>query len=159
MKLYFLRHGLAGDPDQWQGDDALRPLTEEGKERMAREAAALSRLSLEIDKIVTSPLVRAYQTAEIFAQGCNMMDRLVKDERIAPGFDSKQLDKVLADYAGANALMFVGHEPDFSELIGELIGGGRVVCKKGGLALVDLPHPDKLKGKLVWLIPPSVLAP
>ena len=157
MKLYFLRHGLAGDRETWTGDDFDRPLTDDGKERMAREAATLAQLSLDLDVILTSPLVRAYQTAEIIAQQLNLTDKLVKDERLAPGFGSNQLAKIVKAYPEAKALMLVGHEPDFSQVIGKLIGGGRITCKKGSLACVELSN-KSLQGELVWLIPPSVMA-
>jgi len=64
--------------------------------------------------------------------------------------------EILQAYPEAKALMLVGHEPDFSQLIGELIGGGRVTCKKGSLACVELNN-TSLQGELVWLVPPSVL--
>jgi phosphohistidine phosphatase len=158
MKLYFLRHGSAGQRGEWTGNDFDRPLTEEGKERMARQAATLAKLGLNLDLIITSPLIRAYQTAEIVAQRLNMAEELVQDEGLAPGFGPDQLAKILQAHPDANALMLVGHEPDFSETISHLIGGGRVIVKKGGLACVDMPDPASLQGDLVWLIPPSVLA-
>ena len=157
MKLYFLRHGLAGDRETWTGDDFDRPLTDHGKECMAREAATLAKMSLDLDVILTSPLVRAYQTAEIVAQPLNLTDKLVKDEQLGPGFGSNQLAKILKAYPEAQALMLVGHEPDFSQVIGDLIGGGRLTCKKGSLACVELIN-TSLHGDLAWLIPPSVLA-
>jgi phosphohistidine phosphatase len=156
MKLYFLRHGLAGDRETWMGDDFDRPLTDEGKERMAREAATIAKLNLNLDVILTSPLVRAYQTAEIVAQHLNLTDRLVKDDRLSPGFGSSQLAGILKAYPEAKALMLVGHEPDFSQIIGELIGGGRITCKKGSLACVELTK--SRQGELAWMIPPFVLA-
>ncbi len=157
MKLYFLRHGLAAEREEWSGDDAARPLTDEGKARMARAAAVFAKLELGLDAIITSPLVRAVQTAEIVARELKMQNQLVTDERLAPGFDADALAKILPAYPKAAALMFVGHEPDFSETISYLIGGGRVVCKKGGLALVEL-NATNLKGELVWLVPPKALA-
>ncbi len=159
MKLYFLRHGQAGQRSQWQGDDAARPLTGEGKDRMAREAEALAKIGLALDVIVTSPLLRAVQTAEIVAQRLNMADKLVQDDRLGPGFGPGQLAKILKDHPDASGVMLVGHEPDFSSTVSHLIGGGDVVCKKGGIACVKLSGGDKLKGDLVWLVPPSVLAP
>jgi len=156
MILYFLRHGLAGDRGEWTGDDFERPLTEEGKKRMAREAATLVKMSLDLDMILTSPLVRAYQTAEIVAQHMNRTDKLVQDERLSPGFGSNRLAKILKTFPEAQALMLVGHEPDFSQVIGDLIGGGRLTCKKGSLACVELTG-RSLRGDLVWLIPASVL--
>ena len=156
MRLYFLRHGLAADRETWTGDDFDRPLTDQGKERMAREAATLVKMSLDLDVILTSPLVRAYQTAEIVAQHMNQTDQLVQDEQLSPGFGSNQLAKILKTYPEAQALMLVGHEPDFSQVIGDLIGGGRLTCKKGSLACVELTD-RSLQGNLVWLIPASVL--
>jgi phosphohistidine phosphatase len=156
MKIYFLRHGLAGARSEWKHDDAARPLTEEGIDKMKRIAATLAALDLGLGVILTSPLVRARQTAEIVAQKLNL--KLIEDARLAPGFNVEQLRAILLDHPGVDALMVVGHEPDFSETISALIGGGRIVCKKGGLALVELPNAHSRKGELVWLIPPKVLA-
>jgi phosphohistidine phosphatase len=158
MKLYFLRHGLAGDRARWEGDDFDRPLTEEGKDRVAREAVTIAHLELGLEVVMTSPLVRAFQTAEIVARKLNLLDKLVKDERLGPGFAAPHLPKILAAHAKANAVMLVGHEPSFSEAISYLIGGGRVVCKKGSLACVDLEDASRLRGKLLWLLQPKVLA-
>ncbi len=157
MKVYFLRHGLAGDPNEWEGDDFDRPLTDEGRERMTREAKAMAKLDLEPDVIVTSPLVRAKQTAEIVADRLRLRERLVEDERLAPGFNTERLVRILQDHTDADALMVVGHEPDFSFTLGQLIGGGKIDLKKGGLACVDLPDAASLDAVLLWLVPPKVL--
>lgn len=156
MKLYFLRHGLAGEPSEWRGNDFDRPLTDEGKERMTRQAATIATLDLELDAVLTSPLMRAYQTAEIVARQLKLLGKLVKDERLGPGFNTQQLAKILAAHPKANALMLVGHEPGLSETIGDLIGGGRVVCKKGSLIRVDV-NAETLRGELVWSLPPGFL--
>ena len=158
MKLFFLRHGLAGDRSEWKGNDASRPLTDEGVKKMKRAAATLDELDLKLDVIITSPLVRARQTAEIAAQKLNLNSKLVKDQRLAPGFNVDHLRAVLLNHPGVNAVMLIGHEPDFSETISALVGGGRIVCKKGGLALVELPDANSRHGELVWLMPPKVLA-
>jgi phosphohistidine phosphatase len=158
MKLFFLRHGLAGDRSEWQGNDAARPLTDEGVEKMQRTAATLAQLDFGLDAIITSPLVRARQTAEIVAQKLDLDSKLAEDARLALGFNVEQLRAVLHDHVDANALMFVGHEPDFSETISALVGGGRIVCKKGGLALVKLSSAHARHGELIWLLPPRVLA-
>lgn len=158
MKVYFLRHGLAGDPAQWEGDDFERPLTEEGRERMAREAKALAKLDLDLDAIITSPLVRANQTAEIVADKSKLHNRLKKDERLSPGFDAEQLRLILQEYQDAGAIMLVGHEPDFSATVGHIAGGAKMDLKKGGLACVDLPDVASLDGVLLWLVPPKLLA-
>ncbi len=157
MILYFLRHGLADDRAGWIADDTQRPLTKDGKDKMAQEAELFTRLSLGLDLIITSPLVRAFQTAQIVAQRLNIVDKLIQDERLAPGFDRQELSEILTAHPGVDTLMLVGHEPDFSETISDLIGGGRVVCKKGGLARVDVASQSPLAGELVWLMPPKLL--
>jgi phosphohistidine phosphatase len=157
MKLFFLRHGLA-DRSAWSGSDYERPLTPYGKERMRAEAETIARLDLGLDAILTSPLTRASQTAEIAADRLSLLDRLVEDERLSPGFDRADLLAMLEDHDEADSLMFVGHEPDFSWTIESIIGGGSVVCKKGSLARVDLTDAGELSGELVWLIPPKALA-
>jgi phosphohistidine phosphatase len=157
LALYFLRHGQAGNRDEWQGDDSARPLTTDGKRRMQREAAAIRALGVSPDVILSSPLVRAQQTAEIVATGLDLRDRLVMDPRLGPGFDPRQLKALLAAHRDASTLLLVGHEPDFSETISRLIGGGRLDVKKGGLALVELEDRASLAGRLLWLLPPRML--
>jgi phosphohistidine phosphatase len=158
MKLYFLRHGLAGDRGEWQGDDAKRPLTTEGKDKMKRAAVMIRKLGIKPDLIITSPLVRALQTAEVVAKELDLKDALLTDARLSPGFDVLKLIDVIRAHPKANAIIFVGHEPDFSATVGKLIGGGTIEFKKGALALVELPDPAKLKGTLAWLLPPRILA-
>ena len=116
-------------------------------------------LSLGIALILSSPLLRALKTAEIVAESLGLQDSLLTDKRLSPGFDLPALREILADHAEVGALLLVGHEPDFSETIAACIGGGRVECKKGGLARVDITDPLKPRGSLLWLLPPRVLAP
>lgn len=169
LRLYFLRHGRA-DREQFDGaDDNQRPLVDEGRRRTAVTARALARLEPDLDAIITSPLVRAEQTAAIVADHLGLSDRLRVDARLAPGFDLPELLEILADLlaaaraeaaagspAGARNLLLVGHEPDLSLVIGELTGGD-VVMKKGALARVDLAADDLSRGVLVWLLQPRVL--
>ncbi len=155
MKLYFLRHGIAIPREEWPYEDAIRPLTEKGISKVKRIASTLDDLELDIPLILTSPLERARKTAEIVAN--KMHIELKEDERLAPGFNIERLRAILFDHPDLEALMLVGHEPDFSNTISALIGGGRLICKKGGLALVNLLNPDLLKGELVWLLPPKIL--
>jgi phosphohistidine phosphatase len=155
--LYFLRHGLAADADAWGGDDFDRPLTGEGRELMALEAEAIKHLDVGLERIVTSPLVRARQTAEIVAGALQMRDALVEDERLGTNFALEGLAKVLESRPRVSALMLVGHEPSLSATIGRVIGGAAIDFKKGSLARVYLPDTALLKGELMWLIPPRVL--
>ena len=161
MQLLFLRHGVAEPRETWTGDDGQRPLSVQGRKAMERTAAAFVELGIAPQVIVTSPLTRARQTAEIAAQGMGMSDRVVLDARLEPGFDAGALSDILSEHSDCDVVMLVGHEPDFSLIVGRLIGGGRVVCKKGGLARVDVD--DGVTGgsagsaELVWLLPPRDL--
>lgn len=156
MRLLFLRHGQAESGVTWTGDDRERPLTAEGRRAMAAEAETFARLGVDVDAIITSPLVRAHETAQIAAERLGLGDRLRDDERLAPGFGPAQLTAILDEHREARTLMLVGHEPDFSLIIGGLVGGAAVVCKKGGLARVDV-DPESGAAELVWLLPPKVL--
>ncbi|MBI5033219.1 MAG: phosphohistidine phosphatase SixA [Chloroflexi bacterium] len=157
MKIYFLRHGIAAERGEWQGEEAERPLTDEGIQKTNSIADTLAQLELGLDAIISSPLVRAKQTAEIVAKKLNRESKMVEDKRLAPGFDADKLRDILLDHPYGNTVMIVGHEPDLSETISELIGGGRIVIKKGGLALVDLPNAHSKRGELLWLMSPKMM--
>lgn len=157
MRIYFLRHGIAEDREKWQGDDADRPLTEKGRKRLERTAKNIAPLDLELNAMITSPLVRARQTAEIMAKTLKLKDALHEDARLAPGFNLDALKLLLAEYSECKAILLVGHEPDFSQTINALTHGV-IVMKKGALARVDLHDLTTLEGHLAWLIPPKVLA-
>ena len=149
MELYFLRHGEADWPD-WKKSDDERPLTKRGKKQMRDVAKFLDRLKVRPDLIVTSPLPRAAQTAEIAAD--YLKAKLRKDELLAPGFGPSKLRTVLKRHR-AKVLMLVGHEPDFTQVISELTGAS-LKLSKGGVALLDV-DPESEEGKLLWLFPPK----
>ncbi len=156
-ELYLLRHGIAGDRGEWRGeDDELRPLTEPGIKAMKREARHLEDLGVAVDVIVTSPLTRALQTAEIV--GKSLKVPVHEDRLLKPGFDLALLEQLLAGYPEQERLMIVGHEPDFSHVISQVIGGGAVLLKKGGLARIDLTARRPPRGQLAWLLAPEHLS-
>lgn len=155
MKIYFLRHGIAADREDRQGSDEERPLTKEGRRSMKREAKAIEKLDLGIEALITSPLVRAKETAEFIADHLDL--KCLEDGRLRPGFDVDALKNIVADHFNRKAVMLVGHEPDFSETISQVIGGGEIDLKKGGLACVDVENPAALEGTLVLLAPPKLL--
>jgi phosphohistidine phosphatase len=157
MDLFFLRHGIAGDRGDWTGDDSLRPLTSKGRSQLAAAAKVMASLGLEFDAILTSPLVRARETAEIIAVRLGAIDRLQEEPQLEPGFDIGKLSSVLAGTGRGRTLLLVGHEPDFSRTISALVGGGNLVMKKGGLARVALADDQPLRGELLWLLPPKLL--
>jgi phosphohistidine phosphatase len=157
VNCYFLRHGIAVEPDEWTGRDFDRPLTHDGIERMKFEARAIAALSLQLDVIMTSPLLRARQTAEIVANRLKLRDEIVEDERLANGFDARRLSEILGEHDKAEAIMLVGHEPTMSATIGRIVGDAQVELKKGALAGVALSDASATRGMLICLIPPKVL--
>jgi phosphohistidine phosphatase len=150
MELYFLRHGEADWPG-WKKSDDERPLTKRGKKQMRDVARFLDHLKVRPNLIVTSPLPRAAQTAEIAAD--YLKAKLRKDESLAPGFGMSKLRTVFRRHR-AKALMLVGHEPDFTNVISELTGAS-LKLPKAGVALLDI-DPESEEGKLLWLFPPKI---
>ena len=148
MQLYFLRHGEADWPG-WTKPDDERPLTDFGKKEVRQLGKFLNRLKVKPDLIVTSPLPRALQTAEVAAE--QLKTKLRQDEALEPGFGISELSTVLKRHR-SKALMLVGHEPDFSSVISALTGGF-VKMSKAGVALIDI-DPETEKGRLLWLFPP-----
>jgi phosphohistidine phosphatase len=157
MRCFFLRHGIAVDPEAWSGSDFDRPLTREGRERMEREARAIDELSLDLDCIVTSPLLRAAETARLVAERLDMVGKLVEDPRLGSGFNLERFAAILAGHADAKTIMLVGHEPSMSMTIGRAIGAASVELKKAALAGIELDDPSAPRGTLFCLIPPKVL--
>lgn len=158
MRLYFFRHGPAASRAEWTGEDAQRALTDDGAALTRDAAKAMGPLRLGVTSILTSPYVRAYDTAVIAAEELHLEDALVTDARLAPGFDEDGLRSLLAGRTEEERLMLVGHEPDFTGTISAIIGGGHIKLKKAGLARVDIQGVDDLSGELIWLVPPKLLA-
>jgi phosphohistidine phosphatase len=155
LELYLLRHAHAGNPAEWTGDDAVRPLSQKGR----RQARALGRFLAERgfgpDAIVSSPKVRARQTADIVADSIGIA--VTVDERLAGPLDLDVLAAVVAS-AGGDQIVLVGHDPDFSELCATLCGAGEMPLRKGALARIDVALPLAPGiGKLRWLVPPELL--
>lgn len=158
MRCYFLRHGIAAEAAEWQGTDFDRPLTDAGRERMTREAKTMAEMDLDVAVILTSPLVRARQTAAIVAKELKLRDRVLEDARLGLDFGLNRLASILEEHRDDKAIMLVGHEPGMSRTIGQVAGGARIDFKKGSLACVNLLAISSLDGELVWLIPGKVLA-
>jgi phosphohistidine phosphatase len=156
MQLFFLRHGIAESRSKWSAGDDARPLTKAGRDAVRSAGATLIKLGFTADAILTSPIVRARQTAEIVADELSL-DGVLRDEpRLGHGFGPGELTSILADNRALGALVLVGHEPGLSVVI-EALTGGHVVMKKGGLARVDIDDIDAPSGELVWLLPPKLL--
>jgi phosphohistidine phosphatase len=156
LQLYLLRHADAGDPMAWAGDDAERPLSAKGKRQARRLASLLADIGWRPDVILTSPKVRAAQTARIVGQAVDV--RPDDESRLASAFELDDLDGMLAGNPDARRVMLVGHDPDFSSLASTLVGAA-IELRKGALARIDLPDAAATAGEgaLRWLIPPGVV--
>ena len=158
MELYLLRHGVAYEGEEWarkSADDNLRPLTDAGIAAMEREAAYLKNAHTHIDMIVTSPLVRARDTARIVGKALGLEPR--ESDLLKPGFNTKDLAALLEEYAQVEHLMLVGHNPDLGQVIQRVTGGEPVDVPKGGLARLDILQRNPPRGTLYSLLPPKAL--
>jgi phosphohistidine phosphatase len=151
MKLFLLRHGKADWPE-WTAPDDERPLTEEGIEEMQKVAAALKRLKVTPDIILSSPLPRALKTAEITGKALGIP--VQQRTELEPGFDRRKCDALLATRP-EDDVMIVGHEPDFSRVIKSLTGG-RVKMPKAATAAIEIGE-DVPTPRLLWLFPAKSL--
>jgi phosphohistidine phosphatase len=156
VSLHLLRHADAGDPATWEGDDATRPLSEKGIRQAERLGRHLAATRFDPDLILTSPKVRALQTAEIVAAA---LDReVVVDERLGQPFGLAAVAAMLDDHGAVRRPVLVGHDPDFSDALGELTGAPTISMKKGALARVDLEGGVEAGGGVLrWLLPPDLL--
>lgn len=155
LELYLLRHADAGDPMAWDGPDDARPLSRKGRRQAERMGEFLAGLGFAPDAIVTSPKVRARETADIVAAA---LDRPVSsDDRLAIGLDVALLRAIVAELPDARRVILVGHDPDFSDLV-ETLTGAAATLKKGALARLDVVDDLAPGGVLLrWLIQPELL--
>lgn len=142
MRLYFMRHAHAMDPQDWRGEEPARPLTDKGRSRAEAAAAGLATLRPSISVIISSPYTRAYETAVIVGR---MLELPVEtDDGLTPGFDLPRLDHALASRPDMDDALFVGHEPDLSHLITSLVTrddahSGGIEMKKASCCLLLTP--------------------
>ena len=135
-------------------------MTEEGVEKTEQVAKALSALGLHADLMVSSPYVRAMQTAEIFANAlAYAKQKIVKTEALLPGAEPAAFFRELAKQKQASAVFCFGHAPNVDELVAAAIGCNRQMTsmKKAGVALVELKRVSPPSGQLIWLVTPKIL--
>ena len=145
MDLYILRHGLADDRSEWiQGKDRGRPLTKEGRKTTRRSAKAMAELGLRFDWILSSPYVRARDTALIVADHFGLRKSVELRDELTPMGNPEELTKVLASgNKSAEPVLIVGHEPFLSRYASVLLTGHavpRLRLKKGGLCKLQITH-------------------
>jgi phosphohistidine phosphatase len=158
-ELYFIRHGLAEERGEAWPDDAKRPLTDEGMSRMRKAVRGLSRMGVSIDVVLTSPLVRTRQTAEIVAGGLDPRPSLVNLESLAPAGSYAAVLADLEKHARKCRIALVGHEPMIGEIAARVIGSRHSIeFKKGAVCRIDVETlPPAGPGELRFLMTPKIL--
>jgi len=156
VELYLLRHADAGDPAAWPRDDAARPLSGKGRRQADAVGRWLAGLGRRPQVILTSPKVRAEQTATAVARRLSL--RSIVDDALAEELTTEVVEALVERHADeATRLLLVGHDPDFSDLASELTSS-RLTLRKGAVARIDVGRPIEAgSGVLRWLIPPDAL--
>jgi phosphohistidine phosphatase len=162
MKLYILRHGEAADHgDPRYPNDADRPLTTKGAQRTKTLAHALRQWDVSFDVILSSPLVRARETAEIIERGLRLHSRVELSDHLAPSAAYARLIARFDEFRPEpKSVLLVGHEPHLSGLISLLCTGREdlgLTLKKGGLCRLEIQHlRDGRCATLEWLLAPRL---
>ena len=159
IALHLLRHAHAGDPARWEGDDAARPLSEKGRRQAKDLGGLLAVIDEPPDLFITSPKLRSVQTAEMVAKAMRNRVKVVVDERLAGALDPVTVNTILDAAGNAFRPCIVGHDPDFSELLGEFIGTAPIPMRKAALARIDFAGDDVAvgQGTLRFLLPPELV--
>ena len=162
---YLVRHAIAEERGPEWPDDTQRPLTAEGVTRLRQVARGLAALGTHFDQIVTSPLVRARQTADALARELQARTRVPQGDilvvpALAPDNPPDQAMRAVAAATDAVSLAIVGHEPDLGLLAAWLIGADRPLSfKKSAVCRIDVRRWPARQGagSLVWFAPPKLL--
>jgi phosphohistidine phosphatase len=159
LELYLIRHGVAAPRGDEFPDDSKRPLTSGGIARLRKEAKALDELNVGFDHIITSPLVRTRQTADVFAETLKSKPSVSMSDALAPAGAPAAVLQELAKYMRKGRIALVGHEPNIGELAARLIGArSPLEFKKGAICRIDFEvFPPKGIGQLRWFVTPRML--
>lgn len=159
LELYLIRHGVAAERGKEWPDDSKRPLTPEGIARLRKSARGLAAIGVSFDQIVTSPLVRARQTADVFAEDLKNHPPIATSDALAPAGSSASVIQEITRHVRQARVALVGHEPNLGELAAQLIGARTPVeFKKGGICRIDFDMlPPKGGGMLRWFVTPKML--
>ena len=163
MDLYIIRHAIAQQLDKKNDfTDEKRDLTNEGRERMREIAKGLLKLNVELDLILTSPLVRAVETAEIVASGLGLSKKEIEQtDNLKPGASIDRLFTEIKKLTGVESLALGGHQPDLGEIVSRVAQGNgnlSLVLKKGSVCLINVIETvPTLHGNLMWLLTPKQL--
>lgn len=156
VELGLLRHAHAGDPAAWDRPDDLRPLTNKGRQQAERLGRFLAAAGFVPDAVLTSPRIRARETAELVADSLGMSVRI--DPRLGSFLDLATVEAILDDAGGPGRPVLVGHDPDFSDLLVSLTGSPGLRMRKGAFALLNVERPlTPGSAELRWLVSPDLL--
>ena len=162
MNLYIVRHAIAVDEGTSDYEsDSERPLTDKGRKKMRQIAKGLRNLGVEFDLILSSPYVRARETAEILADVFKMKKKIVFSDNLIPLGNPELLITEVNEKYSVDSMAVVGHEPHLSGLVGLLVAENAkidVTLKKGGVCYLsadDLHHEHR--ATLEWLLTPGIL--
>jgi phosphohistidine phosphatase len=163
MNLYIVRHAIAVEEGAaGYESDSERPLTDKGRKKMRQVAKGLRSLGVEFDLILSSPYVRARETAEILAEVFKMKKNITFTESLIPLATPELLIGEINQTYSVESIAVVGHEPHLSTLIGILVAENAKIdltLKKGGVCYItadDLHHNDH-RATLEWLLTPGIL--
>jgi phosphohistidine phosphatase len=159
LELYLIRHGLAEERGEEYPDDSKRPLTPDGITRLRKEARALDSIDVCFDQILSSPLVRAKQTAEVFTEVMKSKPPVAFSDALTPAGTPAAVIQELGRHMRKASVALVGHEPNMGELAAHLIGAKVALpFKKGAICRIDFSvFPPKGKGQLIWFVTPRML--
>jgi phosphohistidine phosphatase len=161
MQLYIVRHGIAIDrEDPKCPPDPQRYLTEEGVEKTGQVAKGVAALGVTADLLLSSPYVRAAQTAELFAAVLDYAKQKIRHtDLLLPGAEPSLLFRELAKDRQASSVFLFGHAPQMDDIIATALGSKRHLTslKKAGVALIELKRISPPIGMLAWLAPPKLL--
>jgi phosphohistidine phosphatase len=162
MKLYLMRHGIAvpfGSPEF--ANDADRPLTDDGRKKLASICRGLSHLDPDWKMILTSPLLRTKQTADIVGEIFEIGHLIQELPALAPGHTTRQLVGALKGLDEVDSVLLVGHEPSLSQHLSCFLFGTPKECfefKKAGVACIEFhDRPEEGEGMLRWMLSPGQL--
>lgn len=161
MNLYIVRHAWAGERDgrRWPDDDA-RPLTDEGRQRFARVVKVLIDRGVAPDLIVTSPLARCVETAQLLAAGMGKVKVIEHDELRPGGAIGGLFHGTVSQTPQHASIAWVGHAPDVNRFAAALVGdrSARIHFAKGAVAAIEFDDPPILgQGELQWLATAKML--
>jgi phosphohistidine phosphatase len=157
MLVYFLRHASAGSPKSDPAKDEKRPLDDDGITQCGYVGRALAALETPVDLILSSPLKRATQTASLVANELGYEGRIEVTLALHPNATYAAFRDLLTKQSSQEAIMVVGHNPNLSEFLGRLIGGGSragIDLKKGAVARIEVDHH---RGVIHWLLTPKLV--